>query len=79
MIIKVYKPDYTPPQKSVHLIMEDHVYGGVVIRAVMENGADIPSARLLTIEANGTLYLHWYVNPELGFQRDAQGRIKLAA
>ena len=78
--MKVYVFDETTlNEKKVGVRLQPSLSGdGVTLVAVDETGERVRSGSLLTITARGKIRRHSSVNPTLGFERNAEGYIKLS-
>ena len=75
MILRAYRPDATP-DKVVRIDVKQSA-DGIVINAVDENGDIVAGGHLVKLRTTGRIWHCRNVDPDLGFDLDGNGRIKL--
>ena len=67
---------YDEKSKEVYLKLQSFS-GGIKLCAVDRTGKSMKQGNILSIEQNGCVELDRSVNPDLGFQLDEKGRVKI--
>ena len=77
--IQVYGKSDKPKLKQVilKLVPRRNHRGGVKVVSVDEAGKSVPGTDLVWFRPNGTICLYANTNSDLGFRRDACGRVEI--
>ncbi len=76
MHLSIY-PDATPePEKAATLRLQKES-GSIWLIAVDERGVMVGGGNILRIKSDGSIYRCRGVDPDIGFDLDVQGRVKI--
>ncbi len=77
MKLEIYNDTTPETEKVLRLrLHRDYEGGPIWLTAVNERGATIPRGHILRLTTDGSIKRCFGVNPAIGFDLDAQGRVK---